>query len=213
MNIIFDIGNVICEWNPGKLVAQISDDPDRHQEILAAVFMHDDWYELDKGAITLQQAITNAAVRSLLGTDKIAALYNSIPASLTPMPSVVEAIHDLNSRGFNLYILSNMQEHCWEYLTANYSFWALFTGNVVSYKVNLIKPNPEIYRYILEKYDLEPANTLYLDDMVDNINVANNFGLNTIHVVNSEDCVSDLYNAVGIQQHILTEREIIDTDQ
>jgi len=199
MNIIFDVGNVICEWNPGKIVAQIINDPDRHQEILELIFRHNDWHELDKGSITLVEAIANATARCTLEPEKIAALYNGTPASLLTMPSMVETIHDLSSRGFHLYVLSNMQKHCWEYLTANYNFWTLFTGIVVSYRVNLIKPDPKIFRYILEKYDLKPANTLYLDDTIENINAANKFGLNTIHVVNLDDCISDLYDAVGIE--------------
>jgi putative hydrolase of the HAD superfamily len=213
MNIIFDIGNVICEWNPGKLIDQIINDSDGRQEILEEVFIHDDWHELDKGSITLEEAIANAVSRCSLEPDKIEALYNGTPASLIPFPSAVKVIHDLSSRGFPLYVLSNMQKHCWEYLTTSYDFWNLFTGIVVSYKVNLIKPDPEIYRYILKKYDLEPANTLYLDDMIENINVANNFNLNTIHVMNSEDYISDLYNAVGIQQNKLMKREIIGTEK
>ena len=198
MNLIFDIGNVICEWDPDKLVKQIFSDPVQQREALESIFEHSDWLELDKGTISLEAAISNAVARCSSSPAQIETLFTSTPTSLLPIPTMVETIQELSSRGFSLYILSNMQRHSWEYLTAKHSFWTLFSGIVVSFEVNLIKPDPEIFRYITGKYDLVPADTLFLDDRIDNINAASAFGLNTIHVVDPEDCIAEVSKAIGI---------------
>ena len=201
MNVIFDIGNVICEWDPGKLTNKVITSPDQQKEMLDLVFRHSDWHELDKGTITLETAIANAVRRSSRDPGQIEALYRGTPASLVPKPEIIETIHDLASRGFPLYVLSNMQRHAWEYLSTRYSFWTVFKGIVVSCQINLIKPDPEIFRYIIGRYALAPADTLFLDDMMENINAASAFGLNTIHVVNTDDYITRLYNVIGVERH------------
>lgn len=182
MNIIFDIGNVICEWSPEKLLQTIFDDPGQCEVAMQAIIQHRDWHELDRGSIDMEQAKTNAVARCSLEPDLITSVFQQTPVSLIPHKPVVKLIKDLKSRGHALYVLSNMQQHSWEYLYARYDFWTLFDGIVVSFEVKMTKPAVEIFRHIMQKYRLENVDTVFLDDMYENIAAASNFGLQTIHV-------------------------------
>ena len=197
MNVILDIGNVICEWSPKKLVAGIfSQENERHQA-LDCIIGHNDWLELDRGTIDVAEAVENASRRCSLPRKKIEALYRATPNSLVPVPSMMEAIHDLASRNIALYVLSNMQRHSWEHLSTAYDFWHCFRGIVVSYQINLIKPDIEIFEYISDRYALDPKNTIFLDDSIDNIDAAKAFGMKALHVVEPGLAAHILYQVVS----------------
>jgi len=198
MNLIFDIGNVICEWNPEALLKGIFDTPEQQQMALNSIIQHPDWIMLDKGLIDIEQAIENAASRSTLDKNAIRRVYLETPASLTPHEPVVTAIHDLKSHGYRLYVLSNMQRHSWSWLSRRYDFWSLFDGIVVSFEIHMVKPELEIYQHITCRFGLDPATTLFLDDMPVNIDAARKFGMQTICVVNIPQVLEDLYRHLGI---------------
>jgi len=198
VNIIFDIGNVICEWDPEKLLGGIFEDKEQQQNALQLIIEHDDWKELDRGTITLEDAIDNARSRCPLAPEKISDIYVNTPPSLVPIPAAVKAIHNLNENGFPLYVLSNIQKHTWEYLDANYNFWSAFRGIVVSYRIKRIKPEREIFDYITKKYNLELPDTIFLDDLPVNVKAARAYGITAMHVENVQDSISELYTTLGI---------------
>lgn len=200
MNLIFDIGNVICEWNPEALVSRILDFPDQQREALKSIIGHPDWIKLDKGLININQAISNAASRTLLDEDAIRRIYLETPPSLIPNESVVAAIRYLKSLGYPLYILSNMQRHSWNWLFPRYEFWSLFDGIVVSYEIHKVKPDREIFEYICSQYRLDPAATIFLDDGRENINAAKDYGMDTILVSTIHQALDDLYLKLGIER-------------
>lgn len=196
MNVILDIGNVICEWNPKKLVASVFSQERERQQALDHIIGHKDWLELDKGTIDLAEAVESASKRCSLSKKKIEMLYQKTPNSLVPVPSMMEAIHDLASCNTALYILSNMQRHSWEHLSTAYDFWRCFRGIVVSYKIKLVKPDTAIFKYISDRYELDPKNTLFLDDSMENIVAATTFGMKAIQVPEPGIGAQVLYRAL-----------------
>ena len=197
MDIIFDIGNVICEWNPQRLIGEIFSTKDEHKQAMGSIIEHHDWKELDKGTISLDQAIARASKRCSLDPIKIAELYHNTPASLLPITKMTQLIRELGQNENRLFVLSNMQESCWNHLSTEYDFWSYFSGIVVSYQIHLIKPDAMIFEHIISQYDLVPQNTLFLDDMHDNIETAVQFGFKTIHVRDIEQSINELYQLMG----------------
>lgn len=170
--IVLDIGNVICEWNPQKLVASAFDDASQHEQALQDTVGHPDWLSLDRGTMELDVAINNARERSSLDPLCIGQLYHNTPVSLTPLPETVEGIRQAHEAGMPLYVLSNMQKHCWEHMSEQFDFWDCFTKVVVSCDVKLIKPDAAIYEYVIRECGLEPSSTVFVDDMAVNIEAA-----------------------------------------
>ena len=85
MDIVFDIGNVICEWNPLKLVGRLFASEMECQQAIEHIIAHEDWQMLDKGLLSLDEAISRADQRCSLGIENIRKLFEETPKSLEPI--------------------------------------------------------------------------------------------------------------------------------
>ena len=198
MDIVFDIGNVIFEWNPQKLVGSIFSCKTESKEAIENIIDHEDWQMLDKGTLSLEKAISRANNRCNIGVDKIRKLFEETPKSLIPIQETINVIMELAEKGFSLYVLSNMHEHSFEYLSAAHDIWRKFAGIVISSHIQSIKPEPAIFEHLIDTYNLIPRNTVFLDDLKNNIEAAKKYGLNTIHVKNAFQSKEELYQMIGI---------------
>jgi len=171
-NLVLDIGNVIGEWNASRLCGSVFASTEDQETALKATVQHADWLDLDRGSLSLTDAIANAQARVDLDKDKIAQIYHNLPASLTPITSTMEAMQRASAAGVPMYILSNMQVHAWEYLEKTHACFALCAGVVVSCETGLIKPDPRIYHHLTERFSLQPEECIFVDDMQDNIDAA-----------------------------------------
>jgi putative hydrolase of the HAD superfamily len=200
MDIVFDIGNVILEWNPQRLVDSVFLCKTESKEVIENIIDHEDWQMLDKGTLSLEEAISRANDRCHIGIDKIRKLFEETPKSLTPIQETIDVILELSNKGYHLYVLSNMHKHSFEYLLAAHDIWRYFSGIVISSHIKSIKPEPAIFEYLIGTYNLIPRNTVFLDDLKCNIEAAKKFGLNTIHVKNASQSKKELYQMIGIYQ-------------
>lgn len=193
INIVFDIGNVICEWNSQKLVNSVFDRDEERESALTNIIGHNDWLMLDKGTLDLQEAIPRATKRSGLQRDQVVRLFKETPISLVPFPETLTVLTILKEQGFNLYVLSNMHNYVFDYLLSKYSFWSQFSGIVISSAVQSIKPEVAIYQHLLRHYKLAAEDTLFLDDLEVNIQAAHNLGIQTLLIQNPNNIRRDLF--------------------
>lgn len=198
MNIVFDLGNVLFEWNPQKLVKDLFPEEGYQEEALHKVIFHHDWLELDNGTMTHEEAISRAAKRCTLGVRRITRIYDEIPKHLLPIKEMIDVPKELSKKGYRLYVLSNMQTHFYEYLAATHDIWHYFAGIVISSHIHKIKPEPEIYEHLIETYCLTPGNTIFLDDIQINIEIAENLGMRTILFDDPSKGKRKLYEMLGI---------------
>jgi len=180
--LVLDIGNVICEWNPEALIASAFTNTADHAKALQATVGHSDWVELDRGTLALDQAVEQAQARSGLDADSIAAVYHSLPASLTILPSTVNAMAEAKAAEVPMYILSNMHTHSWNYLQASHACFSWCTGAAVSCEAKAVKPEETIYRYLCERYELDPTECVFIDDMAINIEAARAFSMEGVQL-------------------------------
>ena len=198
MDIVFDIGNVIFEWNPQRLVDSLFLCKTESKEAIENIIAHEDWQMLDKGTLSLEEAISRANDRCNIGVNKIRKLFEETPKAILPIQETMNVIMELSEKGYSLYVLSNLHKHTFEYLSVTYDIWRHFSGIVISSHIKSIKPEPEIFKYLIDTYNLEPKNTVFLDDMKCNIEAAKKFGFNTIHVKNASQSKKELYQIIGI---------------
>jgi len=192
MNIIFDLGGVVVRWDPEALLARTFDDPAICKIVQREFIGHPDWLELDRGTLAPEDAIARAAQRTGLVDQLIANLLNNLPSSLAPIPETVELLYRLNARGHALYCLSNMHLASIEFLERTHGFWGVFSGKVISSRVNLCKPEAEMYAHLLETFQIEPASAIFVDDVEINLAAARRFGIRTIRYENSSQCAGEL---------------------
>ena len=127
-----------------------------------------------------------------LPVEALESLLDAVPDALVPKTGTLELLHRLREAGLVLYVLSNMHTHTIERLDRRDSIWGLFSGRIISCRVHCIKPEPEIYSHLLERYDLAPEETVFFDDMRINLDAAKRFGLATIEFRDPEGCARDL---------------------
>jgi putative hydrolase of the HAD superfamily len=98
----------------------------------------------------------------------------------SPIKGTVEILKELKKAGYRVYYLSNFHLIAFEYIIRKYDFFNLFDGGIVSYKENLLKPEENIYKRIIEEYGLRPEETIFIDDTLANIEGAEKLNFGTI---------------------------------
>jgi putative hydrolase of the HAD superfamily len=136
--------------------------------------------------------IRRASVRTGLSNDDIDRMVSSLPGSLPPIPDTVELVKTLRGKGHKLFILSTMPFMSIEYVEKEYPFFHLFEGIVISCKVKMIKPEPEIYRHIMAKYNLQAKNTIFIDVSEENVRAASSLGIQSMRFLGASQCEKEL---------------------
>jgi 2-haloacid dehalogenase len=100
------------------------------------------------------------------------------------IPENVAALKALAKTEFELFGLTNWSAETFPYALANYDFFEHFGGKiVVSGEEKLIKPDPKIWQVLIERYNILPEESIFIDDNAKNIEVAKKLGFHTIHCV------------------------------
>ncbi len=192
MNIVFDLGGVVFNWQPDTIIKRIFEDTSTQDLVRKEIFEHADWVELDRGTITFDQAISRGARRTGLPYKDIERLLNAVPRFLTPIEATIELIYELSKTKNRLFVLSNMHLASIAYLEQHHKIWDMFDGIVISSRIQMVKPERQIYEYLLGLYQLEPAETIFIDDMRENLAAASSLGIQTIRFVDPAQCQREL---------------------
>ncbi|MDT8953862.1 HAD family hydrolase [Aeromonas caviae] len=186
MAIIFDLGRVVVSWDPVGIVSAVRG-PQGAAELAERLFNHPDWLEVDRGTLSLHTMARQAEARTGLSAADNLAILQAVPASLLPDPAMVALIEELHGAGHALYALSNMGHASIDWLERQ-DFWRFFSGKVVSARVRMMKPEPDIYRYLLVSFDLQAEECLFIDDSPANVAAAEALGLRGLVFTDAPRC-------------------------
>ncbi|MDC7231627.1 MAG: HAD family phosphatase [Spirochaetales bacterium] len=192
MNIVFDLGGVVLHWEPDTLIAKYFPEAEDQKKVKEQFLRHRDWESLDRGTIEKERALRNAAERTGIPYEKIKEMLDATPASLQPKEETIDLILKLKEKGHDLYILSNMHHDSMDYLDETHDFFELFDGKVASCRVKLVKPEAEIYRHLLTEYKLKAEETVFIDDMKENVEAAAGEGIHPVHFESAQQCEKEL---------------------
>jgi len=192
LNIVFDLGGVVVRWQPQAIVAAVYADPQARALALREIIGHPDWVEQDRGVLSRDDAITRASRRTGFAPAEVARLFDHVPGALTPVLPVIELIYRLAARQHALFCLSNMHADFIAHLEKTLDIWELFKGKVISCRVHYCKPEPAIYACLLETHGLDPAQTVFIDDVAVNIEAAARCGIRGIHFESPQQCEQEL---------------------
>jgi putative hydrolase of the HAD superfamily len=192
MNIVFDLGGVVFKWQPDAIVRHVFDDPKTQALVRKEIIDHPDWIELDRGTLSLDAAIVRSTSRTGLTNELVARLFNAVPHFLTPIEETIDLAREVSSSGHPLFVLSNMHLAGADFLETTYDIWPLFDGVVFSSRIQKVKPEPAIYEHLLTEYQLEPTETVFIDDLSENLAAASTFGIRTIQFIDPGQCRTDL---------------------
>jgi 2-haloacid dehalogenase len=175
--VIFDLGNVLIGWDPRRLYRQLIEDEAQMEWFLRDV-CSSEWNEQqDKGR---SWAEGTALLRAQFPehAELIDAYHLRWKETLVgPIDGSVQLLAALKARGVRLLALTNWSQETFPIARELFPFLQWFEGIVVSGEERLVKPDPRIYQCLLQRYAVDPARALYIDDSQRNVAAAEALGM------------------------------------
>lgn len=175
-NIVFDLGGVVFARDPRKFEPEFI----KFFSYILLPKMPKFWEDYDRGIVSYNEVITSLAEYN--SCDKELAESNLRRSILTqePITATAQLIAELKQAKYKLYVLSNMSLEFIEFLRKQ-DVYCNFDGEVVSCEEHVVKPEPEIYRRLIERYGLNAEETLFIDDRKENVEAAIAMGWQGFH--------------------------------
>ena len=176
-SVVFDVGGVLLDWDPEYLYRQLIADDDERRWFLTEV-CSPEWNAAQDAGRTWADATSELSARFPEHTALIDAYDRRWEEMVSgPIADSVAVLEDLRRAGVPNYALTNFSAEKWDVAKDRWGFLDDFDGQVVSGAVGVMKPDPEIYRILLDRYGLEPARTFYTDDLSQNVESARQLGI------------------------------------
>lgn len=178
-NIVFDMGNVLIQWDPEKIISRFVEDSNRVQLIKNALFEQDYWGKLDEGTVTEEEVLTLA--KQKLPEEMHDDLEEIMDNWHYCMPVIVEnndLVKTLKDKGFSVYLLSNANTRFHSYGRECVPCLKFMDGWMISADVKCVKPSLEIYKKFFEKFNLNPQECIFIDDLQANCEGSKQAGMN-----------------------------------
>ncbi|MDE0588378.1 HAD family phosphatase [Halocynthiibacter sp. C4] len=169
--VIYDIGNVLIEWQPERHYDKTIGEK-RRREMFEAVDLHAMNDEIDRGA-AFKERIYEEAEKHPQFRAEIRDWYDSWIEMASPaIPHSVKLLRTLRSKDIPVFALSNFGVDSFAYAETKYPFLGEFDRRYISGHMKRIKPEPEIYEMVEQDCGIDPAGLLFVDDRQDNIDMA-----------------------------------------
>lgn len=195
-NIVFDISNVLAPFRFKEYLAEKGFDASMIKRIIKASAMTSYWTEFEKGKISYEEAMSG-----FISLDPGIALelhkaYDSCSGIMGKYDYTEGWINALKEAGFRLYCITNFTPAGYEQCYDCISFVEKFDGCVFSFREGVVKPDPEIYKILLGRYDLKAEECVFIDDTEENVLSAEKLGFKGIVFAGYEDAVAKLSEIV-----------------
>lgn len=199
-NVVFDIGKVLVDFNWEKAAAETGFS-EADIELMRREVIGNRWDEVDRGVMTEEEA--KEYIKEVLPglEDKFDRFYEKLDEMVPVRPYAEDWLKSLKERGLGVYLLSNFPEKLFIYEEEhNFGFVKHADGKIISSFVKLIKPDPQIYRCLLDTYGLKAEECVFIDDREDNVKAAKECGFNGIVFTGYEDACASLENLLGANE-------------
>lgn len=179
-NIIFDIGNVILNFNVDDVLQKFTSDRNEQKFILDNIINSPEWLGnalIDTGYITRENAIEIVKDRTNHVYDNlITDFWYNYNNFAKVDENVLNLIKKLKNNNYKIYLLSNINPYTYEFVEKS-GLFELVDGYVLSYQEHKVKPFVSIFTTLLERYNLIPSESVFIDDNQNNITTSNSLGI------------------------------------
>jgi 2-haloacid dehalogenase len=196
--VVFDIGGVLLDWDPRHLYRQLFDGDEAAMERFLAEVCSPAWHAAQDLGYNVAQACRELAERHPDQAELILAWAEGDEAMVAgPIEGTVAILAELKRRGVRCYALSNMEAELFPLRMDRYDFLRSLDGHVISGLERVAKPDPRIYRLLLERYELPPGRTLFIDDQAVNVTAARAAGMRALQFTSAPALRAELV-ALGL---------------
>ena len=190
--IIFDIGNVLMDFNFQICFRAYAPDEETYQKIVKATVQSPVWAEFDRGVWTDEEILegfikNDPSIESILRN-----MFERLEGIIKQRDYAIPWIRELKESGYQVLVLSNFPKKVYELFQNEMTFLQEVDGGILSYQDQVIKPDKAIYNLLMNRYQLEPQECVFLDDLKDNIKTAKELGMHTILFTTKEEAQDEL---------------------
>ena len=199
-NIVFDFGGVLIDWNPRYLYrSYFAGDEERMEWFLQNVCTYPWNIQMDGGKPFAEGVAELTALHPEWA--EAIGVYHTRWAEMIggEVEGTASLIKRLKAAGYRVFGLTNWSMETYPLIRDNYEVFSLFEGVVVSGEEHLLKPDEKIYRCLLERYSLEAAESVFLDDNADNVAGAEAVGMEAVRFVDAQQAEAELKSRFGIE--------------
>lgn len=173
-NIVFDLGGVVFARDKRDCSDELLSFFSFVSKTGTPLF----WDEYDRGTLSFDEVKAEICRFRNCDLATCERMLGEAIGKQGEIPATKKLIAQLKDAGFRLYVLSNMSREFIDFLR-RLPVYGYFDGEVVSCEINVIKPEPQIYRHLLDKFALDPSETIFIDDRAANLEAAKAFGIAT----------------------------------
>lgn len=187
MNLIFDFGGVLIDWNPHYLYDSYFGDRARTDWFLANICTMK-WNEQVDAGKPMAEATAELVAKFPEWKKEIEMYFGRwIEMIGEAIPGMYELLLELKARGHRLFGLSNWSAETFVQIKEDFPALKLLEGMVVSGYVKCLKPSPEIYQLLLDRYSLKASDCVFIDDNAANVAGAEAVGIRGIRFTGASD--------------------------
>lgn len=193
-NIVFDLGGVLIDWNPEYVfLKEFRGDREKMNWFFNTICTSS-WNEEQDAGYSIEKA-TNERVAMFPKHEHLIRMYygeweQMLGFEHTETVEILRRLHD--SKEHSIYSLTNWSNETFPVALKKFPFLSWFKGILVSGDVGLKKPDPEIYKLLLDRYGLEANTCVFIDDRTENVKAASALGFSGIVFKNHTQLSKDL---------------------
>ncbi len=190
--IIFDIGNVLTAFGWRDFMGSFGFDKETEAKVCRATVESPFWCECDRGVLSDEEILDGFIQNDPTVEKELRQVYSNLHGIVTRLDYAIPWIQELKEKGYQVLVLSNFSEKGWHENQDALDFMEYVDGGIISYTKQLIKPDPAIYRLLLDQYGLKAEECVFLDDTAVNVKGAESVGMNGIVFENREQAIAEL---------------------
>lgn len=191
-NIVFDIGNVLVDFCWKDHIAGCGFSGETAERLGKAMMLSPVWNELDRGVWTNEELLEGFIANAPELETEIRTVFSDLGTLVRERSGSRDWVCSLKDMGYKVYYLSNFSARVKTEAKSQLSFLEEMNGGIMSYTVQLIKPEPDIYKRLFQWYGLKPEESVFLDDSAANIETARRLGMHGILVKSQEQAMEEL---------------------
>jgi len=175
--VVFDLGGVLLDWDPRHLYRKLFDDEAEMDRFLTEVCTME-WHHAHDLGVPPEETMPPLIAAHPEYADMIRVWTQRSEEMLgEPFEETIEILRSLKQAGVRCYALTNMESWTYPPRLERYPFLGWFDGTVVSGDEGVAKPDPRIFELLLERFGLNAASTLFVDDKPGNVAAARGLGM------------------------------------
>ncbi|MBQ2032855.1 MAG: HAD family phosphatase [Alistipes sp.] len=198
-NIVFDFGGVLVDWNPHHLYDKYFGSVEKAEWFLNNICLYSWNIQMDGGK-PFAEGVAELQAEYPEWSEAIA-IYHT--RWIEMMGGEVEGMADIVKRlkvaGYGVYGLTNWSSETFPLVKDKYAIFKQLDGMVVSGEEHLLKPDAAIYKCLLERYNLQAEESLFVDDNADNVTGARNVGMKAVRFTSVAELERELKDVYGLQ--------------